>query len=120
MLRGYITKEKKEYMATKKTVNKDAIQKRERDLLKETFIDLENELKLLRSSRRKLEQKMGTVSKHLSSVQAEEIQLRNEISELMKKETNLEKNRSGLKDKMTDLTKRIDKVKSIGRELKDI
>ena len=107
-------------MGKKIKANKDATQKRERDLLKETFIDLENELKLLRSSRRKLEQKMGTVSKHLNSVQAEEIQLRNDISELIKKETNLEKNKTGLKDKMEDLTKRIDKVKSIGRELKDI
>ena len=107
-------------MGKKIKANKDATQKRERDLLKETFIDLENELKLLRSSRRKLEQKMGTVSKHLNSVQAEEIQLRNDISELMKKETNLEKNKTGLKDKMEDFTKRIDKVKSIGRELKDI
>ena len=92
---------------------------KEKDLLKEAFNDLTRELALLRRQRRDLEQKLQGISMGLNNVQGKEIVLRNQISELMKKEAVLDKKKVAAKDKIMELSKKIDKVSSISKQLRD-
>jgi len=93
---------------------------KERALLDAALRDLNRELSGLRSSRRKLENKMAELSDNLGSTQTKEISLRSQISELMKKETNLIKKKTTAKDKMVDIDQKIEKVRSIQADLKSV
>ena len=79
---------------------------KERELLKGALKDLESELKQLRNSKKQLKE--------------QEIRLRNLISAAMKKETFLLEKKNSLKDKLAEVTKRMEKVKNIERELGDL
>ena len=89
-------------------------------LLREALKDLERELRNLRSSRLALETKSKGIGASLGSAQNKEIILRNQISELMKKEAALEKKKTQTKDQLGELNNKIEKVKSIERELKEV
>lgn len=91
----------------------------EHNLLKEVLNDLNKELRLLRSSRNKLEMKSTEYSEELGKTQTTEIKLRNQISELMRKEAELTKKKTEVKDKILTLSKKIDKVASISRQVKE-
>ncbi|MDP3733808.1 MAG: hypothetical protein Q8R37_01135 [Nanoarchaeota archaeon] len=94
--------------------------KSEKDLLKGALHDLDKELRSLRSSKRHFENRSQDVSSELDSTQNREVNLRNQISELMKKEALLIKRKNSIKDKMNTLDKRIEKVRTIERELRDV
>lgn len=93
---------------------------KERELLKGALQDLEAELKQLRHSKKQLEEKFKGASGHLGTLKEQEIKLRNLISLSMKKETTLLERKNSLKDKLVEVTKRMEKVKSIERELGDL
>ncbi|MBI2666010.1 hypothetical protein HYX13_00195 [Candidatus Woesearchaeota archaeon] len=90
------------------------------NLLKDALVDLEKELRSLRASRRELEGEMEELTGKLGFTQSKEIALRNKISELMKNETQLEEKRSSLKDKFNEVLKRIEKVRTIEAQLKEV
>jgi len=93
---------------------------KERALLDAALRDLNRELSGLRSSRKKLENKMAELSDNLGSTQTKEISLRTQISDLMKKETTLTKKKSTAKDKIADIDQKIEKVRSIQADLKSV
>ena len=93
---------------------------KEEDLLKDALTDLDRELRSLRASRRQLELLMEDVSGKLGYTQEREIALRNKISELMKQETVLEGKKSSCKDKLNNVLKRIEKVRTIETQLKEV
>lgn len=104
---------------TKKSIPKKVMQK-ERDLLDDALRDLNRELQSLRSARKKLELKMAGFSTQLGTTQNQEFSLRNKISALMKKEADLTKKKTTAKDRLVDLSHKIDKVKTIQNELKNV
>jgi hypothetical protein len=93
---------------------------KQRDLLKDALHDLENELRTLRSSKTELETKLQKDSSKLDFVKSQEIRLRNLISMSMKKEALLQKQKDKLKGKLTDVNKKIEKIRSIERELEEV
>lgn len=115
--------EKKVIKTVKKTstlpLPKKEVEK-EKDLLNQAVMDLTKELRILRSAKNKLEKQMNSVSGELGSTQNQELELRDKISELMRKEALLVKKKTSAKDKMVLLEQRIEKVKEIGRELKSV
>ena len=92
----------------------------EKDLLAEALIDLNKELNKLRSAKKRLENKTRNVSSELDNTQSLEVSLRNKISELMRIESQLVKKKASTRDKMTSLDRKIEKVKSVERELRDV
>lgn len=94
--------------------------KKQRDMLKAALKDLNSELRSLRFSKRKLEEKLKTDAGKLDFVKGQELKLRNLISLSMKKEEALTKKKSRTKDQLAGLNEKIDKVKSVERELKDV
>ena len=88
-------------------------------LFKDVLRDLDAELHALRSRRRRLEARLAEFSNALGSTQNKEIELRDKISALMKKETLLMKRRSTAKDEVMEVTKKIEKVSSIERQLRE-
>ena len=90
------------------------------NLLKDALKDLDKELRNLRSARSQLQKKLDLVSGELGSTQNHEINLRNKISELMKKEAALSKKKSDAKDKLASFDQRIEKMKSIERDLREV
>ena len=60
-------------------------------------MDLTKELRILRSAKNKLEKQMQDVSGELGSTQTKEIELRDKISELMRKEALLVKKKTSAK-----------------------
>ncbi len=93
---------------------------RERELLKGALRDLENELNGLRSSKKLLENKLKGSSLQLDTLKEQEIKLRNLISLSMKKEATLLNKKTSIRDKLAELNKRIEKVRTIERELGDL
>ena len=94
--------------------------KKDRDLLRQALQDLENELSLLRSSKKTLEAQLRDSSRQLDTVKSQEIKLRNLISVSMKKEATLLKKKNTAKDKLGELNKKMERVRTIERELGDI
>ena len=94
--------------------------KKDRDLLRQALQDLENELSLLRSSKKTLEAQLRDSSRQLDTVKNQEIKLRNLISLSMKKEATLLKKKNTAKDKLAEVNKKMEKVRTIERELGDI
>ena len=94
--------------------------KKDRDLLRQALQDLENELSLLRSSKKTLEAQLRDSSRQLDTVKSQEIKLRNLISLSMKKEATLLKKKNTAKDKLGELNKKMERVRTIERELGDI
>lgn len=94
--------------------------KKDRDLLRQALQDLEQELSSLRSSKKGLETQLRETSHQLDTVKNQEIKLRNLISLSMKKEGNLLKKKNSAKDKLAEVSKRIEKVRTIERELGDL
>ncbi len=90
------------------------------DLLDDALVDLKRELHELNSSRRTLEQRFGATSSDLEKVQAKKVRLQTQIGSALEKETSLMKKKSITKDKMMALDQKIQKVKSIQRELKEV
>ena len=93
---------------------------KERELLKGALQDLEAELKQLRDSKKQLETKFKRSSSGLDTLKEQEIKMRNIISAAMKKETILLNKKTALKDKLAEVTKKMEKVKNIERELGDL
>lgn len=100
--------------STKKWLRKD------RELLGGALKDLNNELQGLRNARKRLELKMASYSSELGNTQEKEISLRNKISELMKREAAVTKKKTTAKDKIALMDQKIEKVKTIQAELKNI
>ena len=94
--------------------------KTQRDLLRDAIQDLDQELQGLQGQKKDIERKLREASSQLDFVKEQEIRLRNLISLSMKKEGLLLKKRQQAKDKLGDLDKRIEKVKAVERELKDV
>ena len=63
---------------------------------------------------------MANFSTQLGDTQDKEIGLRNKISELMKKEAALTKKKATTKDKLGNVDQKIEKVRTIQAELKNI
>src|SRR3989344_2431621 len=93
---------------------------KDRALLGGALRDLNRELQGLRSARKRLELKMANFSTQLGDTQDKEIGLRNKISELMKKEAALTKKKATTKDKLGNVDQKIEKVRTIQAELKNI
>lgn len=93
---------------------------KERELLKEAIRDLENELRSLRKSKAELEEKFSKDSSKLDFVKSQEIRLRNLISLSMKKEAELIKKKDKVKGKLAEINHKIEKVRSIERELEEV
>lgn len=94
--------------------------KREKDLLKEALQDLDRELKALRSSKTQLEKKLDGTSSKLETIKSQQLKLRDLISYSMKKEADLVKRKSSAEEKISALDKKIEKVKTIGQELRGV
>ena len=92
----------------------------ERGLLHNALLDLEGELKNLQASRAKVERKVNSISRELGGTQRKEIELQNQINGLKQKENELIKKKGSIKDKIEGLDHKIEKVKAIERELKDV
>ena len=97
-----------------------AVHKGQQNLLKEALQDLEKELKALQNAKGRLDNQSERVSGDISMTQAQEIELRTKISNFMKKEALLVKKKTLLKDRIIALDKKIEKVSSIERELKEV
>ncbi|GEM_PF-4778327 len=93
---------------------------KDRELLGGALRDLERELQSLRTTRKKLELKMGNFSSQLGSTQDKEISLRNKISELMKQEATITKKKATAKDKLALIEQKMEKVRAIQSELKNV
>jgi len=124
--RGYVTLKvpKKKVVKRKKKPKRKVIKKKpvksvEHDLLKDALMDLNKELRSLRSTKVRLQRQLEQTDKESSSNQNKEIRLRNQISELMKKAAVITKRKSTTKDKLLALNKKIDKVISVSRQLKE-
>jgi hypothetical protein len=92
----------------------------ERVLLRGALQDLNKEMHRLGGQKRSLEYSMDKVSRELTSTQNTELRLRAKASQLLKIEATLGKEKAATKDKLVALDKRIEKVKAIRRELKDV
>jgi len=99
---------------TKKWLHKD------RELLGGALRDLDRELQSLRNNRKRLELKMANFSSQLGNTQDKEISLRNQISELMKKEATITKKKATAKDKLALIDQKVEKVRAIQAELKNV
>ena len=91
-----------------------------RELLGEALADLERELRELLSSKRSLDQRLVSVSLELEKVQAKKIRLQTQIATSLEKEGSLTKKKAATKDRVTALEQKIQKVKSIERDLKEV
>ncbi len=94
--------------------------KNQRDMLRAALKDLDSELRSLRASKRELEEKLKNDSGKLDFVKGQELKLRNLISLSMKKEDLLTKKKNRTKDCLVEINEKIDKVRSVERELKDV
>ena len=94
--------------------------KKERDMLADALRDLDRELRDLRSTKKELSQKFSETTTQLDRTQDRKVKLQTQIALAMSKETNLLKKKSQVKDKMSSLDTRIQKVKAIERELKEV
>lgn len=94
--------------------------RKQRDMLRAALKDLNTELRSLRASKKELEEKLKNDTGKLDFVKGQELKLRNLISLSMKKEDLLAKKRNKTKDKLTEVNEKIDKVKSVERELQDV
>ncbi|HLD01232.1 MAG TPA: hypothetical protein VJC39_05820 [Candidatus Nanoarchaeia archaeon] len=92
----------------------------ERNIMRDALRDLQKELKTLRSSKIRLEREMAEKSVKLEGVQDQVIRLREIISLAMRKEAILIKKVESAKNKIDLVDKKIEKVKSIERDLKDV
>jgi len=93
---------------------------KEQDMLKDALADLNRELRILRSSRKRLEFKMESLNHNFSFTQNKEIDLRSKISQLMREENAIEKKKASTKDQLVVVDQKIEKVKSIGQQLKGV
>ena len=93
---------------------------KERTLLRAAVRDLNTELRALQASQREIERKLNKDSSQLDKVKDQEIKWRNLISQSMKTEADLLKKKNKAKDKLAELNKKIDRVKSIERELEEM
>ncbi|MDP3640506.1 MAG: hypothetical protein Q8R53_04900 [Nanoarchaeota archaeon] len=94
--------------------------KKEKDLLKEALQDLDRELKTLHSSKVQLEKKLGGTSSKLETIKTQQLKLRDLISYSMKKESELVKRKASIEEKTAAIEKKIEKVKTIGQELRGV
>lgn len=94
--------------------------KKEHNLLKAALIDLENQLIKLRSSKRGQEKKLNSVADKINKVQEMEVRLREAVSRLMRTESNLDKEKEVCKDKLSVLRKKIEKIRAIQNDLKEV
>lgn len=94
--------------------------KKEHNLLKAALGDLENQLEKLRGSKRIQEKKLNYLADRISKVQDMEVRLREAISRLMKTGSNLDKEKEICRDKLTILKKKIEKIRSIQNDLKEV
>jgi len=94
--------------------------KKEKNLLKEALQDLDRELKTLCSSKTQLEKMLGGTSSKLATIKTQQLKLRDLISYSMKKETDLVKRKTSIEEKMATIEKKIEKVKTIGQELRGV
>ena len=88
--------------------------------LNEALRDLNAELKILLKDKNSLEHNNENVSSQMAKMQAKELQLRAEISKLMRSLSVLDTTKGSLKDKISSVDKQIDKVKTIRREMEDV
>ncbi len=93
---------------------------KERTLLRAAVRDLNTELRALQASQRDIERKLNKDSSQLDKVKDQEIKWRNLISQSMKTETDLLKKKNKAKDKLAELNKKIDRVKTVERELEEM
>lgn len=91
--------------------------KKERDLLKGALKDLDAELESLRESKVQLEKKLRSLDSQLDTIEGQKIRLRDLITLSMKTEAILLKKKTGARDRLAELDKRIQKVRTIEREL---
>lgn len=94
--------------------------KKQRDLLRAAFKDLNSELRTLGASKKELEEKLKSDNGKLDFVKGQELKLQSLISLSMKKEDILTKKRNQTKDKLAEINEKIGKVKSVERELRDV
>lgn len=90
------------------------------NMLDDALSDLGKELRDLHSSRRTLNQLFVAASSELEKVQARKVKWQTQIATASEKETKLMKKKAAAKDKMMALDQKIQKVKSIERELKEV
>ena len=91
-----------------------------RRIREDNLKDLAKEIAALRSSRRRLELKLEKISQFAGRTHSLEIELRNQIAELVKKEYQLNNKKTDLSSRISAIDKKIEKVESIGKELKSI
>ena len=94
--------------------------KKEKDLLQDALQDLENELKSLRVTRSQMERKVKSASLELGSTQRQELEMQNKINTLKRKENLLLKKSGSTKEKLEAVSKKIEKIKTIERQLKEM
>ena len=102
-----LAKDKKNVVTRKKPLN-------------EALRDLNAELKLLLKDKKSLEHNNDNASSQMAKMQAKELQLRAEISKLMRSLSVLDTKKGSLKDKISSVDKQIDKVKAIRREMEEV
>ena len=92
----------------------------QRDLLRDALQDLDQELKKLRASKKELEQNLRADSGKFNTVKEQESRLRNLMALFMKKEDILLQKKTKAKEKLEAVSKKIDKVKTVQRELQGL
>ena len=92
----------------------------QRDLLRDALQDLDQELKKLRASKKELEQNLRADSGKFNTVKEQESRLRNLMTLFMKKEDILLQKKTKAKEKLEAVSKKIDKVKTVQRELQGL
>lgn len=99
-------------------VKKQKIEK-EKDLLQDAVRDLEKELKSLRTMRAQMERKVKSASLELGSTQRQELDLQNIINGLKRKENLLIKKTQSTKEKLEAVSKKIENIETVERQLKE-
>jgi len=93
---------------------------KQKNLLKDALADLEEELQELLESKRKLDLQLLSLTKELRQAQNKEIKLQEQISSVKQKQTLFSEKKIATKEKMDLIEKKIEKVKSIEQELKEV
>ena len=112
-------KERKEILTPAKKEKIKKIRKEE-DLLRGALEDLEEEISSLRSVRSQMEKKIKSASRELGTTQRQELEMQNKINTLKSKENDLVKKTASTKEKLDAISQKIEKVKSIERQLKEM
>lgn len=105
-------------MKKKKRVKRKS--SKNQNMLKEALGDISKELSRLKRNKQSFIRKIETIEKSIQSARYRESELRDRITRLIAAESELSKKKSASLDRIVRLKEKINKIKKVQEELRDV